>query len=273
MMLDGTTWGILLSQTPDVQPELLKWWLSDYLCEALTSLPLGETPSPEALNEFQRAAERLRKGEPVQYVSGRAPFRHLTLNVTKDVLIPRPETEQLVQLALDLRDKDACRVLDVGTGSGCIALSLKQERHTWEVAGVDISPEALAVAKQNANKYGLSVEFSLSDLLKAVPDQDRDLLIANLPYIGEAERDQLPEMVRDWEPEIALFSGATGTTAIQELLRQAPRVLKPKGHILLETGETHTPFLAALAEKTGWRLESTSDLAGRERFHRLERPT
>jgi len=263
------TWGTLLKKADGVQSDLLHWWLSDFTDAALTRLPLEQMPSQTEQETFAAAVERLRKGEPIQYVCGRAPFRHLDLLVTHDVLIPRPETEQLVQWALDLDLPPESRILDVGIGSGCIALSLKQERPDLQVKGIDISSAALNVARQNAERLSLEVEFQQADLLQQEPALDRDLLIANLPYIGETERPDLPETVRDWEPGIALFSGTTGTDTIEHLLLQAPRVLTPKGRVLLETGETHTPFLTSFAEQHGWALTSKRDLAGRERFHLL----
>jgi release factor glutamine methyltransferase len=193
------------------------------------------------------------------------------LRVTPDVLIPRPETEQLVQLALDrvLRPRD--RVLDVGTGSGCIALSLKQESPDLQVEGTDVSEPALQVARQNAADLNIPVSFHHSDLLAAEAAGSWDVIISNPPYISPTERSALPQEVRDFEPEEALFSGSDGLDHIRRLLQQSLRVLAPGGRLLMETGEDQGPALTQAAARLGYSIEHLPDLAGRERFRILKR--
>lgn len=268
---EATTWKDLFAETSSVPDELLRWWLSDARGCSLTTLPLDTSPTASEREAFHHAVQRLSTGEPVQYVCGTTPFRHLTLHVSPAVLIPRPETEQLVQWALDLGIPHQARVLDVGTGSGCIALSLKQERPDLFVEGVDISAEALEVANQNARELELRVNFRQGDLLSAEPDASWDVVISNPPYIAETERLNLPQMVRDFEPPEALFSGLDGLHHIERLLREASRVLTPQGFVLMETGETQGNAIRTLAEEQGWTHQHRMDLAGRERFHLLRR--
>jgi len=165
---DPVTWRDLFAAAQEIPEEKLRWWLSDRLDLPLTALPFSANPASEDQTAFERAVVRLRSGEPVQYICGRAPFRHLLLQVSPAVLIPRPETEQLVQIALDQVLQPGDRVLDVGTGSGCIACSLKQERPDLTVEATDFSEAALAVARQNANRLGLDITFRQADLLQAM---------------------------------------------------------------------------------------------------------
>jgi len=260
------TWADLFDHHADIPREKLRWWLSDRLDLPLTSLPLAQSPSKELQKAFEDAATRLRRGEPVQYVCGHAPFRALNLRVNPRVLIPRPETEYLVQIALDRLVRPGDRILDVGTGSGCIALAIKSERPTCQVEGRDVSEDALSVARDNAARLKLDVPFRQADLLSDEPDHAWDLIIANLPYVGEREREALPSDVRDHEPGLALFAGPDGTDLVLKLMDQARRVLTPGGYLLLETGETQRAVYEAAARRLGWRLEGLNDLAGRERF-------
>lgn len=259
-------WRELFETYSDIPAEKLRWWLSDRLELPLTRLPMADTPSPALRADFEAAAARLAAGEPVQYVCGRAPFRDLELMVDRRVLIPRPETEQLVRIALDRLIRPGDRVLDVGTGSGCIALAVKRRRPDCRVAGVDVSEQALEVARANAEKLNLEVEFRRADLLTGESEGSWDVVLANLPYIGETERQALPAEVRDHEPALALFAGPDGTGLLIELMDQARRALAPGGRVLLETGETQRVALESAADRLGWRIEGLRDLAGRERF-------
>lgn len=250
---------------PDADDKL-RWWLSEHAGTSLTAVPLWDCPSPADLEAFARASDRLAAGEPVQYICGRAPFRDLDLTVNPAVLIPRPETEQLVTLVLRMECPGEARVLDVGTGSGCIALSLKQERPSWRVTAVDVSEEALAVAAGNASRLGLQVDFRSASLLDGQSPDSLDLIVANLPYIGERERTDLPREVVRYEPGLALFSGEDGTDLILELMRQGKTPLVPGGRIVLETGETHQQILRDAAIQLGYSFRSEPDAAGRDRF-------
>lgn len=268
---DSSTWQQLFAGEPDLPVEKLRWWLSDRLDCFLTALPLSARPVPEELQAFREAVRRLRAGEPVQYICGRAAFRNLTLRISPAVLIPRPETEQLVQLALDRVLRPGDRILDVGTGSGCIALSVKQEAPGSCVEGIDLSSDAVAIARENARIHELEISFREADLLSHEPESAWDVILSNPPYIAETEKLDLPVEVRDFEPAEALFSGKDGLEHIRRLLGQARTVLRPHGRILLEAGETQGMAIRRLATDLGYTHTSLQDLAGRERFHLLTR--
>ena len=260
------TWAQLFDHTPAIPREKLQWWLSDRLDASLTNLPLQDSVSDADQLAFEEAVSRLKKGEPVQYVCGRAPFRELEIKVDKRVLIPRPETEQLVQIALDHYIKPGDRIFDVGTGSGCIALALKNDRPDCQVTGLDISADAIDLARENADVLGLDVSFHQADLLAGQPFRSAEIIIANLPYIGKTEEAALPAEVRDFEPHLALFSGEDGSDLILRLLDEAKKVLMPNGTLLLETGENQSEIWQAAADRLGWQLEGRNDLADRPRF-------
>ncbi len=264
----GPTWGCLLKALPGDCIGRMRWWLSDRLDRPLTMLPLAEIPTPEELLAFGQACMRLDAGEPIQYICGRAPFLDMTLSVSPSVLIPRPETEQLISLILQ-REAPPARILDVGTGSGCIALALKRAWPKAAVTAVDVSEQALEVARGNAEALRAEVRFLRSDLLQALDGELFDPIVANLPYVGEAERAELPREVRDFEPPLALFAGSDGTDLVLKLMGQARRALNPGGSAYLETGESQTDIYRKAAPRLGWDLQSHADLAGRERFHRL----
>lgn len=263
------TWRELFAQSSGIPAGKLRWWLSDLLDCPLTRLPLDSRPDPARRERFFDALRRLERNEPVQYICGKAPFLDFEVRVTPNVLIPRPETEQLVERVLKQLPDTPLEILDVGTGSGCIAIALKRARPQWTVRAVDLSEKALAVARENARNLGAEISFSQADLLQGLPPGSVDGIVANLPYIGEAERGDLPAEVRDHEPGLALFADHDGTALVLELMRQARAVLRPSGQIFLETGETQSPVYRNAAAELGWHLESFRDLADRERFHVL----
>lgn len=229
---------------------------------------------PEGLStRALRAAERRTHGAPFQYAVGSAAFRGLTLSVDERVLIPRPETELLVDIVLDEVGPEAGGIaVDVGTGSGAIALSLALEGRFDRVIGVDISRDALAVAEANRQRLpaavGGKVELLHGSLLAPVRTRPIRLVVANPPYIATGEAAELPRSVRDWEPAIALFSGPSGLDATAGLARQAGEVLVPGGLLALEVDTRRASLVMELLSRderfaqVGVRL----DLTGRERF-------
>jgi release factor glutamine methyltransferase len=261
-----TTWQDLFEEQPALPRPLLHWWLADRRNCSLTLLPLHDDPSPDELRAFEAAVPRLLQGEPVQYVCGRAPFRDFDLLVDSRVLIPRPETEELVDLALRHALPPSARVLDVGTGSGCIAIAIKRARPDCSVEGIDISPGALDVARANAAALGLDIPFRQADLLLSEPDAHWDLIIANLPYIGHHEHPRMDPWVLAHEPHLALFAEEEGTELMRKLLEQASRVLAPGGKILLESGDEQSAFFQTQAQRLGWTLRCFCDVAGKPRF-------
>lgn len=177
--------------------------------------------------------ERL-SGKPTQYITGRQEFYGRDFRVTPDVLIPRQETELVVETALEI-GRGARRILDVGSGSGAIAVTLQLETSAG-VYGTDISAAALAVAAENARKLGARVEFVCCDLVSAIADRSIELIVSNPPYVPEGDRASLQREVRDHEPEAALFAGPTGFEIYERLVSEAERVLCPGGWMVLELG-------------------------------------
>jgi release factor glutamine methyltransferase len=220
-----------------------------------------------------RAARRRARGAPLQYAAGQAAFRHLTLDVDERVLIPRPETERLVDLVLDgLRDKPGGILVDVGTGSGAIALALASEGRAEQVIGTDVSLDALAVARANvarcARVLRSPVELRAGSLLGAVHERPLRAVVSNPPYISWDERDALPTSVRDWEPAVALFSGADGMATTARLIREAGAALEPGGVLALEVDVRRASVAAELVATAGEyeQVQVVLDLTGRERF-------
>jgi release factor glutamine methyltransferase len=216
--------------------------------------------------QFQRLIERRRGGEPVAYLTGSREFWSLQLDVNSSVLVPRPETELLVERALlHLQDRSA-RVVDLGTGSGAIALAIAHERPSIEVWATDASPDALELAARNACKLGSThVTFKLGDWLSALPRERFDLIVSNPPYIAAGDRDLAPNVLA-YEPYRALISGATGFEAIETIVAAAPSHLHEGGWLLLEHGLHQAPRVRSLLEQVGFTsVASHADLAGIER--------
>ena len=218
------------------------------------------------------AARRRARGAPFAYAVRRAAFRHLTLQVDERVLIPRVETEELVEVALSLHCAPGGLAIDVGTGSGAIALALAMEARFDRVIATDISGDAIAVARANAVSLAgvlrSPVEFRIGSLLRPLGGLRARLLCANLPYIAFGEAALLPPSVRDWEPPLALFSADEGMLAIRAVLGGAPAVLERGGHIVLEVDARRASLAAEMAMMNPCYRDIAVrlDLAGRERF-------
>jgi len=227
------------------------------LCDASATVGDGALPT------FRRSVRR-RAGEreAVAYITGRRAFRNLTLGVDRRALIPRPETELLVEVALLLPDR--VRVLEVGTGCGAVALALKQERPDLRVTATDISERALALARENAASLALDVRFLRADLLEGL-DHEFDAVLANLPYVAAGERRALaPEIVLHEPPE-ALFAGSDGLAAIAALLAQLAR-RRTTEMVALEVGAGQARAVAARTRAAGFcDVRCERDLAGVER--------
>ena len=223
-----------------------------------------ELPAAD-LERLEQWLIRRRRGEPVQYITGRAAFRSLDLAVDRRVLIPRPETEGLVECVLNVLEAEAHRwpeprVADLGTGSGAIALAVAQECPRARVIATDASESALELALANAVAAGLGdrIELRRGDWLDAVsPDERLEVIVSNPPYIATTEWDALPDDVRRFEPAEALFSGATGLDALREIVDEAPRYLVAGGLLALELAESRA------AEVRDW-LEGAHDWSGVE---------
>jgi release factor glutamine methyltransferase len=240
-------------------------WSSESL---LARLP--EAVNPEAAGYFFHLLERRRGRVPLQYLIGEQEFWGLSFRVTPAVLIPRPETEGLVRAALDRLAGRPARVADVGCGSGCIAVVLARELPEAQIYATDISPAALAVARENTERYGLSgrIRFLQGDLLDPLIEQDRgvsglDAVLSNPPYVAEPELEGLEPEVRDHEPRVALAAGPEGLDVIRRLLPGADALLVPGGYLILEMAMGMESRVRALLGETRLAWEATlADLAG-----------
>lgn len=207
------------------------------------------------------------QGKPTQYITGKQEFYGRDFRVTPDVLIPRPETEHLIEAALAVR---AERILDIGTGSGCIAITLALETQA-HVTATDISPSALRIAHDNAKRLGAIVEFLEADLASSLPDNTFDLVVSNPPYIAATDKPTLQREVREHEPELALYGGEDGLEIYRRLIPEAGRVLKPGAWLMLEIGATQGAALSAMLDSwTDVRIQD--DLAGRARVAIARKP-
>jgi release factor glutamine methyltransferase len=233
---------------------VLGWDRATLMAEAVTPL----TPNAEMRAQFERLVAERATRRPLQHLTGRQWFWRHEFLVTPDVLIPRPETELIVEEGLRrLRDKASPVVVDVGTGSGCIALSLAAERRDAEVFGIDLSPAALTVAAENARRLGLEGRVRLleGDLLAPVValHGSIDLLASNPPYLDA--RDALAPEVRDHEPALALFPPGDALSVYRRLVPQAATALGPGGTLLLEVGLAMADDVAHLCEAAGLRVD------------------
>jgi release factor glutamine methyltransferase len=208
---------------------------------------------------YRRLVERRAAGEPTQYLLGVREFFGRDFEVNPAVLIPRPETELLVEAVLE-KAPETVRVLDVGTGSGCIAVTLACERPSWEIYAADISKPALTVAENNARRLEARVEFRHGDLTEPFSDESFDVVVSNPPYVAQRDRPTLSRELR-WEPELALFAGDDGLDIYRRLVPAAARVLRPGGLLAMELGYESLPGVLALLEE--WDdVETQPDFAG-----------
>ena len=227
------------------------------------------------LNEAERDAFRelvRRRGErePLAYVLGEWGFRRLTLKTDVRALVPRPETEVLVERCLALLDgADAPSVLDVGTGSGAIALAIADEHPGARVRALDVSPDALSLARENAESTGLQVELVEGDLAGGLGNAEYDLVVANPPYVTEPEWNSLQPEIRDWEPRLATVA----EDHTEEIAAQALDALRPGGWLVLEVADVRAGEVAELLERGGYDdVRVTEDLTGRDRIVEGRRP-
>jgi release factor glutamine methyltransferase len=255
-----------------------------------------ETVEPATAEQYLEMVARRSSGVPTQYLTGKQEFWGLEFEVTPEVLIPRPETEHVVEVALDrlgLREARRRRssdiegsglvAADVGTGSGCIAISLARQLPGACFYATDISSAALEVARRNAARNGVAdqIEFMKCNLLDGLPrelqvanheSRPLDLIVSNPPYIGSSEKPVLQREVRDHEPESALYAGEHGNDLYEPLIRQAAQLLKPEGILVLELGYNSLPAVRPLLENAAWQNAGvTNDLAGIPRVLAAER--
>jgi len=263
------------AQGPGATPDLDAEWLLTHVIgfgrARLRSHP--EDPVDEQASAlYRRLLERRATGEPLAYVIGRKDFWSLRLTVTPAVLVPRPETELLVERALALRTEEFGRVVDLGTGSGAIALSLASERPGWQVTATDVSEEALAVAHLNAQTLNLrQVQFQRGAWFEPLESRSFDLIVSNPPYIA-ADDPAMRDPALLHEPRGALTPGPDGMASLRAIIRAAPHYLERGGWLLLEHGADQAAEVARELVARGLRhVRSHRDLAGHERMTEAQR--
>lgn len=226
------------------------------------------------IEDYRKLIVLRAKGKPVAYILGEKPFRHLNLKVNSDVLIPRPETELLVEKTLDVakKMKGPLKIMDLCTGSGAIALSVAREISDVFVLALDISEKALRVARENAEIYGLQgkVKFICCDLFEGLDDSfigDIDVIVSNPPYIPSGEINELQKEIRDFEPILALDGGSDGLKEYRRIIAEAPDYLKKGGYLILEVGAGQADFITKLLNDSGVfdEIDVSKDYAGIER--------
>src|SRR4051812_5141100 len=225
-------------------------------------------------NQYHSFVHERANGKPTQYITGHQEFWGLDLLVSEAVLIPRPETEHSVEAVLELAHADSSikKIIDVGTGSGCIALALAKELADYEIHATDISEVALAIAQDNAGRLNLErVQFRQCDLLSGVKPGSYDLIVSNPPYVGKDEPEKVQKIVRDWEPHVAVFGGATGLEIYERFVPQAFDALRPGGWLVMEIGYSIEEPIRNLLKD--WRtVEIKPDLQGIPRVAIAKRP-
>ena len=267
-----------LERKGDEHPRLSAEWLlsnATGLSRVEIYMNFDRPLTPDELDLMRDGVRRRGAGEPLQYVTGEMPFRHIVLRCERGVLIPRPETEILVDAALegvDASNADMPRVLEVGTGTGCIACSIAGEREQTIVVATDISPQAATLARRNEEALGLGarVEIVECDLVDGVPEQLMGtfaVLVSNPPYIPSAVVPTLPMEVQGFEPGLALDGGHDGLNVFRRLLAVAPKILAPAGMLCVELFEENVHLAAELVcAQGGWaNVEVRDDLTHRPR--------
>ncbi|MEE8390027.1 MAG: peptide chain release factor N(5)-glutamine methyltransferase, partial [Anaerolineae bacterium] len=266
---EATTRLRTVTDTPRLEAEIL---LSHVLTVSRTVLLTHpERPlTPNQLSNYQTIIHRRASGHPLPHLTGRVEFYGLEFEVTPEVLIPRPDTETLVELALARRP---ATVVDIGTGCGCIAVSLAVHLPRVAICAIEISPAALAVARRNVERHGVTerVRLMRGDVLTPRPSPV-DLIVSNPPYISTSECASLPTSVRNHEPRLALDGGPNGLEIVQQLLIQAPAVLNPGGGLLIEIGADQGVAASHLARTFFPRatVRVHPDLAGRDRVLEIQ---
>lgn len=263
-LADGTDRLRSTSDSPMLDAELLLARAIDVPRTYLIAHP-EDTLDPAAVERYFTAIERRSGGMPLAYISGEKEFWSMTLIVSPDTLVPRPETEVLVDQALQrIPGDEKFAVLDLGTGSGAIALAIARERPNCSITATDISDAALAVARENANRHALpNVEFLSGDWTAPVAERTFDLIVSNPPYVPAAD----PDLERlGHEPQMALVSGEDGLDAIRRISVEAKSVIRQGGTLLIEHGDRQQSEIARILSADGWgEISHVNDLAGKPR--------
>ncbi len=222
--------------------------------------------SDEETSRFQDVLERRKQREPFQYIVGKQEFYGLDFFVTKDVLIPRPETELIVESAIEiLQNEINPRFLEIGVGSGCISVSILYQNRTATAMGLDISENALQIALRNAQTHKVSerLKLKISDVFAELEAEKFDLIVSNPPYIPSEDFDELQLEVRDFEPQIALTDGENGLSIVEKIIKDAPKFLKSEGFLLMEIGIDQSNAVREMFAPNTWHhVEFINDLQG-----------
>jgi len=224
--------------------------------------------SMRAEAHFRRLVGKRLDGVPLAYLTGVKEFWSIPFEVTPSVLVPRPETEVLVEKVLELSTRESESILDVGTGSGCIAVALAKELPRARIHAVDISERALGVARRNASRHKAKhIQFSKSNLFSAFRGTGTrfDFIVSNPPYVSRGDWDGLPADVRDFEPRRALLAGESGLELIERLVRRAGTFLRPGGYLIFEIGDGQRDRVLGLFGRRWTEIETAWDLAGKPR--------
>lgn len=258
--------ALAVRRLPEYSAQATRQLLADCAEQPLAWTQQDAPASAELVTQFNDWVRRAESGEPLAYICGLVGFWTLTLRVTPDVLIPRPDTETLVELALAAEDDAPRRVLDLGTGSGAIALALAAERPQWYITATDLSNAAIAVAQDNANRLALPITLHQGAWFDAIEaEQQFDLIVSNPPYVLDTDPD-LDDTVRAHEPHAALFSGTDGLGDIRKIVDGAPPHLAPNGWLAIEHGHRQGDAVAHLLTAQGFSAVATvKDLAGQPR--------
>jgi len=264
--LRTTSSSELLRSVPDLPDHETRRLLSTATGRSFTDLVIGVDPTSDDVDAFRELVERRRSGEPLQYIEGTVPFGPIEVAVDPRVLVPRPETEQLYEIACDIVD-DPMVIVDLCTGSGNLAIALKHTFPSATVYATDISPDAADLARENARDAGLDVTILGGDLFEPLPHHLRgriDLIVSNPPYLAVAELADLPIDVRDHEPTVALVAGPVGDEVLARIAEAAPEWLRPGGVVVCEISEFHGPAVAGHFVSVDGEIKQ--DLFGKERF-------
>ena len=263
-LADGTERLRGVSDSPMLDAELLLARALDVPRTYLVAHP-EDALDPAAVERFFSSVERRSDGLPLAYISGEKEFWSMTLFVSPDTLVPRPETEVLVHQALQrIPDDESFAVLDLGTGNGAIAMAIARERSNCRITATDISDAALAVARENANRHALpNIEFLSGDWTAPVAERTFDLIASNPPYVPSADSDL--EGLK-YEPQMALASGEDGLDAIRRISVEAISVIEPGGTLIIEHGDGQRQEVARILSAEGWsEIAQVNDLAGKPR--------
>lgn len=246
--------------------DLLGWSSSEFMMKQFD--PLDD----EIVERFKDGIHKIAMGTPYQYVSGFAEFYGRTFQVTPDVLIPRPETEELIEQIVRRKEQlfqdKPVRIVDIGTGSGCIAITLKCELPEADVTTVDISPRAIQVAKQNATNLQADVRFLEGDMTAPIEGETWDIFVSNPPYIADVEKQQMNDVVLDHEPHLALFAEEDGLYFYKKMIEKLPELLAERALVAFEIGYLQGPAVKSLLETALPKatVEVVQDLNGRDRM-------